>query len=597
MRMRIVFAVIIIFWAVLLSRVYHLSISLNEHYEAIAEQNAVKTQLNAPVRGQIYDIKGRPIAINKLGFSISIKPHLSSKPEILDKQVELIVSVFPELNMEKIKKEYLRSDSPYNQDFIKVVEFIEYDRFIPYYTRFSLLENIAINSASKRQYPYGSIASHVIGYVARANAKDIEQDDVAKLSGYIGRNGVEGYYNFVLQGESGVKKVKVNALSEEIEQISYQPSKSQDIKLSIDIELQRFLTEIFAKDAGSAVVMSLKDGAILAAGSFPEYDLNQFVNGISKAKWEEMINDLDHPFTNKIVNGLYPPGSVVKMGVALSFLDSRKISRSDTFNCTGTYELGDRKFRCWNTSGHGIMNMNSAIRESCDDYFYKGSQKVGIDIISSVLERIGFGKKTGIDLPNEFIGTVPNKEWKQRRYAKPWFQGETLITSIGQGSFLVTPIQAALYTANLATGKSITPHFLYSIDDNVVNFEVNDNLFDSFEKAQLPYIRHAMYEVVNHEKGTARHYFRDLPFKVAAKTGTAQVVSISQSEKVRMKEEDMAYLQRSHAWLTTYAPYDNPQYVITMIIEHGGHGGSAAGPKIAQIYKKLIELGYIKFIK
>lgn len=578
----------------LLTRIYHLSVKSNTYYEGIAEQNAAKTQLTAPVRGEIYDIKNRPIAINNLGFAISIKPHLSSKEDKLDKEIDFIISLFPELNAQKIKREYKKSDSPYNQDFIKVVEFIDYDRFIPHYTSISLHELLRIEPSSKRQYPYANIASHVIGYVGRANQKDIEQDEMTRLSGYIGRTGIEAFYNSVLQGQKGTRVVRVNALNEEIEQLSVTPSKSEDIRLSIDMQLQKHIAEIFGKEAGSVVVLNLKDGAILAAGSFPEYDLNQFVSGISKAQWEEMINDVDHPFTNKLVNGLYPPGSVVKMGVGLSFLDSGKVNRHDTFNCTGSYELGDRNFRCWNIHGHGMMNLNSAIRESCDVYFYKGSQKVGIEIIAQTLERIGFGMRTGVDLPNEFVGTVPSREWKQRKYNKPWFIGETLITSIGQGNFLVTPMQVARYTAQLVTGRAVIPHFIDSIDGKKINYELQDSIFTEFEKSQLPYIRHAMYEVVNHEKGTARHYFHHLPFKVAAKTGTAQVVGISQSEKVRMKEEDMKYLQRSHAWLTTYAPYDNPQYVVTMIIEHGGHGGSAAGPKISAIYKKLIELGYIK---
>lgn len=594
MRMKIVFAIIVLFWAILLTRIYHLSVKSNAYYEGIAEQNAVKTQLEAPVRGQIYDIKNRPIAINNLGFAISIKPHLSSKPELLDAQIDFIVSLFPELNAQKLKKDYKKADSPYNQDFIQVVEFIDYERFIPHYTQFGLKELLRIEPSSKRQYPYASTASHIIGYVGRASQKDIDKDDMARLSGYVGRSGIEAFYNSVLQGERGVRLLKVNALNEEIEQISYEPPKSADVRLSIDMELQAYIAEVFGKDAGSVVVLRLKDGAILAAGSYPEYDLNQFVSGISKAKWEEMINDVDHPFTNKMVNGLYPPGSVVKMGVGLAFLDSGKLTRHDTFTCSGTYELGDRKFRCWNPLGHGPMNLHSAIRESCDDYFYKGSQKVGIDIIATTLERLGFGVRTGVDLPNEFVGTVPSREWKQRRYAKPWFAGETLITSIGQGSFLVTPMQVARYTAQLATGLDIVPHFIDSIDDKPVVYEPKDDIFTPFEKAQLPYIRQAMYEVVYHERGTSRHNFKDLPFKVAAKTGTAQVVGISQSEKVRVKEEDMAYLQRSHAWLTTYAPYENPQYVITLIVEHGGHGGSAAGPKISAIYKKMIEMGYIK---
>ncbi len=592
MRMRIVFAVIGLFWIILLGRVYHLSVNSNEYYEQIAEQNAVKTQYIPPVRGIVSDVKDRPLAINILGFSVAVKPHLTAKQEILDAELEALAALFSDLNVTKLKREYLKNDSPYNQEFIPVAEFIDYDQFLPHYVSLTLRENLKIEPASKRRYPYGDLASHIIGYVGRANQKDIDADPLAKLTNYIGRSGIERFYNEILQGEQGSKKIKVNALNQEIEQISYEPPKSRNIKLSLDLELQKFLADIFGDDAGSAVVMSLKDGAIVAAGSFPEYDLNPFVSGISQAEWDRLIKDVDHPFTNKLVNGLYPPGSVVKMGMSLAFLDNGVGQGEDVF-CSGSYELGGRKFRCWNAYGHGSVNMNAAIRESCDDYFYKMSQRVGIDAITPILERIGFGVKTGVDLPNEFVGTLPSREWKMRKYGKAWFQGETLITSIGQGNFLVTPMQVARHTAGLATGLNYTPHFLKSAGDEDADFTPKDDMYTKFEKSQLPAIRRAMYEVANHPRGTAYKHFISSQIKVAAKTGTAQVVGISQSDKKRMREEDMAYLQRSHAWMTTYAPFEDPQFVVTVVIEHGGHGGSAAGPKISQIYNKLIEMGYI----
>ncbi|NLY03542.1 MAG: penicillin-binding protein 2, partial [Campylobacter sp.] len=214
------------------------------------------------------------------------------------------------------------------------------------------------------------------------------------------------------------------------------------------------------------------------------------------------------------------------------------------------------------------------------------------DYMSATLEKYGFGKKTSIDLPNEFIGTVPNKAWKQEKYGQPWYIGETIITSIGQGSLLVTPIQMAKHIAELASGKGITPHFLKSIEGIDVEFE-NYELFSPFEKDQLPYIRKAMYEVANHPKGTAYNHLKDSQVKLAAKTGTAQVVSIPQNEKVRMKEADMEYYERSHAWIVAFGPYENPQYAVTVLVEHGGGGSSTGGPMIKSIFDKLLEMGYI----
>ena len=567
-------------------------IKSNEFYEGVAEQNVVKTQFIPPVRGLILDIQGRPMAVNRLGFSVSVKPHLS-RSDILDEELENLQNIFDDINATKLKKEYIKADSPYNQDFIEIIDFIDYDNMIPKIAALSLRENLEVKPASKRHYPYSNLASHIIGYVGRANQQDFINDPVTKITNYIGRSGVERYYNSILQGDEGVRKTKVNALNKEVEEIFKQEPKSLDIRLSLDLEFQKYVEETFGKEAGAIIVMDVTDGSILAAGSFPEYDLNQFVTGISQAKWDELIKSIDHPFTNKLVNGLYPPGSVVKMGVALAFLDSGKIDRSTDYFCSGSFELGGRNFRCWNIYGHGKVDMNSAIRESCDDYFYKGSLKIGIDAIAPVLERFGMGQKTGVDLPNEFVGIVPSREWKMQKYSQPWYQGETLNSSIGQGNFLVTPMQIARHTAMLATGKNIIPHFLNSIGEEEAKFEASDDIFTPFEKKQLPHIRKAMYEVANHQKGTAFKHFKDANLTIAAKTGTAQVVGISQADKKRMKEEDMKYLQRSHAWITTYAPYENPKYVVTIIIEHGGHGGLAAGPMAVKIYNKLLELGYI----
>ena len=594
MRMRIVFGIIFSVWVLLLVRVYYLSVKSNDFYEEIAEQNAVKTQYLAPVRGLILDAKGRPMAVNRLGFSVALKPHLSGKrAEILDAELANLQNLFEDLNVTKLKREYIKADSPYNQDFIQIIDFMDYDKMIPRIAELSLRENLEVKPASKRHYPYNNLASHIIGYVGRANQQDVESDPVAKLTNHTGRSGTERFYNSVLQGQEGVRKVKVNALNQEVEEISVSYPQSSDISLTIDLEMQKYIEEIFGDNAGVIIVMDVRDGSILAAGSFPEYDLNPFVTGLSQAKWDELVKSIDHPFTNKLVNGLYPPGSVIKMGVAMAFLDTGKMSRSDGYFCSGSFELGGRNFRCWNVYGHGFMDMNSAIRESCDDYFYKGSLKVGIDAITPVLERLGFGQKSGVDLPNEFVGIVPGREWKMQKYAQPWYQGETLITSIGQGNFLVTPMQVVRYTGILATGKNIVPHFLRSVNGEEVKFEPTDDILTPFEKKQLPYVQKAMYEVVNHKKGTAHKYFKEAKLTLAAKTGTAQVVGISQAEKKRMKEEDMEYLRRSHAWVTTYGPYEEPRYAVTVIIEHGGHGGLAAGPLTAKIFNKLLEMGYI----
>lgn len=597
-RIRIAYSILALVWIILLVRIYYLSIKSNEFYEEIAEKNVVKTELIAPARGQIFDIKQRPLAVNELGFSIYIKPHLRKDEQTLDAEISALTSVLKTLDATKIKKNYLKSDSPYSQDYVEVVEFIDYDTMLPHFAKLSLRENLLIKPASKRYYPHGKIASHVIGYVGRVNQQDIKEDELTKLTNYTGRSGVERYYNSILQGNRGERKVKVTALNQEVEEISYFRPSSMDIELSIDLDLQNYISEIFGNDAGAVIVMDLKDGAILAAGSFPEYNLNPFVSGISQKEWDKIINNLDHPFINKLVNSLYPPGSVIKMAMAMAFFDSDKISPKTKIVCDPYFEVGGRKFRNWRSWGYDEMTVVEALKESCDTYFYRGAYRVGIDAIVPVLEKFGFGSKTGVDLPNEYVGIVPSRSWKKTRTKEPWYHGDTLNTSIGQGNFLVTPMQVAKDTALIATGLNLTPHLLYSIGGNVVKWSIEQGLSPK-EKAFLPYIQKGMYEAANKPGGTALKGLSESLIVLGAKTGTAQVVGISQSEKNRMKEEDMKYYERSHAWITSYGPYESPRFVVTALLEHGGHGGSAAGPIVAKIYNKLVELGYIdsKFVK
>lgn len=597
MRIKIVLGIFFSIWVAILVRVYYISIKSNAYYEEIAKQNVVKVDELAPLRGLILDRNLNPLSVNKLGFSIRLKPQLSlkSKRHIMEEEIEYLASVLPDITVKEMTKEYLKSDSPYNHDFVEVVSFISYDKLVASFAKISQRENLKIEIASKRYYPHGSLASHVIGYVGKSNAQDIAEDSLAKLVGFSGKTGIEKYYNAVLQGTKGEKKTKVTAFNQEVEQLSKQLPMSNDVILSLDLELQRYISTIFGDDSGAVVVMNVKTGEILAAASFPEYDLNKFVTGISQEEWSKLVSDLSHPFTNKLVNGLYPPGSIIKMGVGLAILNTGIISPSTLIESTGTMELGGRLFRDWKKEGHGMIDYVRAIKESCDDYFYKTSLKVGIDNIAPFLLKIGLGQKTGIDLPREFVGIVPSREWKKERYRKGWSQGETLISSIGQGYFLVTPVQIAKYMAFLATGNGVTPHFIRKINDVAIEYPIETNLVSPEQKRFLKVTREGMYQVLNQPGGTGfSHIKMQSSIKIAGKTGTAQVVGLSQTDKKRAREEDMAYYDRSHAWLAAYGPYDNPQYTVSVLVEHGGHGGSEGGPIVSKVFDKLVELGYIK---
>ncbi len=594
MKIKLLITFFLVLWTALIVRVFDLSVQSNEHYETLSQNNSIKSELSPPVRGEILDRNLEPIAINELGFKISLAPHLTKGKDdtLLNTEIAYLLHMIPTLDAAKIAKAYKMQDSYYNHSYVDVVEFIPHDVMIPLYALMNLRESIKISPSPKRLYPYASSASHIIGYVSKANQKEVEGNSLLQLLGHVGKSGIEKYYNTYLQGEAGERKIKVNAHNVEIEELSRSATQeNHNLVLNIDMRLQQFIDKAFEGNVGAIVVMDTK-GAIYAAGSYPQYDLNSFVEGISSKEWNDLMNSVYAPFTNKIINGLYPPGSTIKTGMGLIYITSGVLNEGSSVDCTGSFRLGNRSFRCWKSHGHGNVSIHRAITESCDDYFYKGSLNVGIDKMSTGLIKMGLGVKSSIDLPNEFIGTVPSRIWKIQKFKQPWYRGETLNTAIGQGNFLTTPIQIARYTALMASGKLPTPHIAYKIGSRIVNPAPKDVL-TPIEKMKLPIIQDAMRSVCNDAGGTAKAYI-STRFPISGKTGTAQTSGIGQNVKNRLNEKSMEYLQRSHAWFTTYGPSDNPQFVVTVLVEHGGHGGEATGGIVSGIYNKLLELGYIK---
>lgn len=601
MRLRLVFALFCVVWIILITRTYYLSIKSNKYFEKIAQQNITKTEYLSPIRGEIRDAFGELLAGNEIGFSIFLKPHLRKKISILDDEILKLSQIF-DINQTKIKRNYLREDSVYNQNFIEIVDFIEYEKMMPHITKLSLNKNLIIKPTYQRFYPQNEIASHIIGYIGKSSEKDNEKNPVAKVTNFIGKDGIEGYYNEILQGSLGEKKSTINALNQIISEISYIKPQSYDITLTLDLRLQKYINEIMGKDAGVVIVMNAKNGEILAAVSLPEYNLNKFITGWSYDEWQNVLNHPERMLENKITRGLYSPGSIAKVSSAMAFLRSQKIDENSKIMCDPYFELGGRKFRNHNSWTKELMTASDAIKASCNTYFYRVAYDVGINLLSQTLIQMGFGKKTGVDLLGERSGVVPSPEWKKQRFSRYgrefqlWYDGDTLNTSIGQGNFLVTPVQVAKNTALIATAKEITPHFLKKIEDEDVNFSTND-ILDDFEKSKLPYLKKAMWRVANEKGGTAFSSLSKSQITIAAKSGTAQVITIAQNIKERIKEDEMAYFSRSHAWITSFAPYENPEFIVTAVIEHGGHGGTTGGPILYKIYEKLIELEYIKVKK
>jgi len=596
MRYKITIFIFLAFWGVMIARLYHVSIKSNFYYETLAKDNFERKEYLKPVRGEIMDVNGNLLAMNQIGFSISIVPHLRYTPREdgnrtkLERIADALVRVFPDLNATLMKKVYKKQSSAYNHKYIKVVDFIPYGEMMKSYPKVSIHDEIKIEAETKRYYPYGKFAAHIVGYTGRSNKKENAKNDVVDKVGKVGKSGLERYYNDVLQGGLGYKIDKVTATNKSVQLIDkVKPQDNKNLTLNIDIDLQRLVHEFFKKTTGVAIVMRT-NGEVLAAVSYPAFDPNLFVGGISTKEWRALQEDLNHPFTNKIIHGTYPPGSGIKMGMALAFEKAKPGILAKSEHCSGYMTIGNssHRFRCWKHSGHGTVAVRKAIMQSCDVFFYKKSLKVGIDNMSKYLHEFGLGVKTGVDMPREYNGVIPTKAWKRKRFKQPWYLGETVIAAIGQGYDLVTPLQVTRYTALMATGNLVTPKIAKIVDGNRTKNIIKPIKFDKY----IHEIRKGMYDVCNTPGGTGYRVMHDLPIVVAGKTGTSQVTSIPQSTVKRLKESQLAYFHRSHAWFTSYAPYDDPQFVVTVLVEHGGHGGSSSAPLAAEVYKWLYKKGY-----
>jgi len=589
MRLKIILFIIFCFYLLIIGRVYFLTIKQHSYYKNLAQENIHKKLYLKPTRGIIYDANHFPVAYNELKFSVLFKPHL--KENELNNTIKEL-SRYLTIKTKKVYKTYKKQNSLYNHQFIPILEYLNYEDVFSVLPIISQNRNIKVESDYLRIYPYKNVLSHILGYVGKANLDDIKQNSLLKWIKLTGKNGIEKSYNRYLLGNLGYENVIVNAKNRIIKNLNSVKPTSSNIELNINIKLQRFIYNLFKKENKKGTIVVLKSsGEILAMVNYPSYDDNLFVKGISQKEWIKLIHNHFNPFLNKAIAGTYPAGSVVKPAIGLIALASGKLNPYQKIFCPGYMEIGNRKFRDWKVGGHGEVNIFKAIKRSVDVYFYKIGLSLGINYIAENLKRMGFGHKTGIDLPNERRGLIPDKDWKMKRYHQPWYIGETLNASIGQGYVLVTPIQVAVNTALIATGKLPIPLIVHKIGDKTLT-PLQKDVLSPKEKKFLPLIRKGMWQVCNSAGGTATRHI-DIPyFQIAGKTGTAQVHSIPQDVKKRKREDELAYWKRSHAWITTYGPYKQPQFIVTAMIEHGGHGGSAAGGMVSKIYKKLVELHY-----
>lgn len=588
---KILYVVFGITFAIIIIKLYMLAIARHEYYNKLSLTNTIKTEILVPTRGQILDRNNEPLAINELGFTVALKNRLS-KDEV-ERELAFLAKHINDVNIDKLHSIYDKFNSIYRRTPVVLIDFIPYAQMQIVYSSLIQKKNIIITPTTKRFYPNNTSAAHVIGYIGASDVFDREQDNVSKYTKVIGKQGLEKYYNGFLQGQLGKKVIQVNNLNQQLRLIDEELATSNnDIKISLDMRLQEKLDSVFSGYNGAAIIMNAHNGEILAAGSYPEYNINDFVGGISHQKYKALLDNPYKPLINKLISGQYPPGSVVKMGMALAFLEFTDITEKTTVATPPFIEVNKHKFRDWKAGGHGSADVYKAIRESVDVYFYKLSQIAGINNLAFIMNKMGFGQKTGIDLPYENAGIFPTPEWKMKNYAQQWYVGDTIVTSIGQGSFLATPIQIARYTALIASGKLVTPHFAKELGGVPTDMPIQDVL-TKLESSKLPALRLGMYQVCSDPLGTAYRVTRGTKIPLACKTGTAQVVGIAQDAVTRKRESDMEYWHRSQSWITAFLPYENPRYVITILIEHGG-GGGRGGPLLVQLANALYDLGYVR---
>ncbi len=568
------------FLAVLGSRLAWLQIIEGNRYKTLAENNRINLKMMAPARGQIVDRFGVPFAINKPNFRILVVPEQTDNIEEALARLKKYIKL-DDAKLAKVLKMAKRSPS-YTP--IEVADDLNWDEVSTIEVNIPDLPGTSIDMGEIRFYPFEDSTAHIIGYVGAASKTDQENDadPLLTLPNFqVGKSGIERTYDSALRGKAGSSEVEVNVVGREVRELNnLQSSDGERVVLSIDAELQRFAQQRLSEErSASAVVMDVHSGEIYALASYPSFDANHFTGGISVERYEELRSDITFPLTNKAVAGQYPPGSTFKMVTALAALEAGVITEGNYTFCPGYYQFGDRKFHCWKHSGHGSVNVVTALEQSCDTFFYKLSTDLGIKRIADMARRMGLGEAVCPDLKEERAGLVPDEAWKKKRYGEQWHPGETLNAAIGQGYLLATPLQLAVMTARIVNGgAAVKPWLAGYVGGNPVKHGVWDKL--DINPKHVEIVMRGMNRVVNDQRGTAYgSRIVDDGMQMGGKTGTAQVKRITMAERnAGVKNEDLAWQFRHHALFVGYAPVANPRYACAVVVEHGVGGSKAAAP-------------------
>ncbi|TFL18860.1 penicillin-binding protein 2 [Jannaschia formosa] len=568
------------FSGLLVARMNHLQVDQAQEFLLLAEENRIKVRLLAPARGVIFDRNGRILAGNEQIYRVSM---IREDADDVDQTITRLRGLV-RLDEEALQRAIREMDRRPHQA-VTLADRLTWEELSTIAVNVPALPGITPEVGLSRVYPMGADYAHVIGYVGRVSERDLEneEDDDPLLQTpqfQIGKIGTERRLESVLRGKAGSRRVEQNAAGRIMRELGRTPGQSgKDVQLTIDAGLQNFIQARLGNESASAVVMDVTNGDVLAAVSSPSYDPNLFVSGISVPDYAELRDNERRPLHNKIVQGLYPPGSTFKMVTLLAAMEAGEVTAGETVYCPGYLTVSNRRFHCWKRGGHGAVDAAKSLRESCDVYYYEMAQRAGIDRIAAMAHKLGLGVAHDIEMTSVSEGLIPTREWKRLRRGEAWRIGDSLNASIGQGYVLTSPLQLAVMTARLASGLEVTPRLVRSIGGEPQPSGVKRPL--DIPRSLLEKQRDAMYQVVNGRGGTAGRSRFDLNgVKWAGKTGTSQVRNITAAERARgvFRNEDLPWRRRDHALFVGYAPHDDPKYAISVVVEHGGGGSAAAAP-------------------
>ena len=568
--------------AALSARLYQLQIVDSERYKVLADENRISLRLLAPPRGRILDRFGVPLADNRQDYHLVIVAEQTSDITATLTALATLIE-FGDEDRNRVLSEVRRKHS-----FVPVVirANLSWDEMARIEVAVPELPGVSIEQGLTRHYPLGATAAHTVGYVAAVSEQDLTGDPLLELPDFhIGKSGIEKSQDLSLRGTAGTRQIEINAVGRVVRELArVEATPGSDVVVGLDIAMQDFLTRRCSTEQSvSSVLLDAVTGEVLALVSSPSFDSSMFSSGLSRTMWRELSNDPRHPLINKVIAGVYPPGSTFKPVVALGALAAGVLTPETAINCPGYLQLGNAVFHCWRHGGHGTLHLRNAIKESCDVFFYETARRLGIDQLAAMARRFGYGAPLGIDIPGERPGLIPTREWKLSTTGSSWQQGETLIAGVGQGAVLVTPLQIATMVARLVTGRAVVPHLFRSA--GVMSPDGDPSAHDfaplDVDPAAIALVLDGMNAVVNEPGGTAHAARITEPgLAMGGKSGTSQVRQITQWERDHglRKIEEIPWKDRDHALFVGFAPLGATRYVCATVVEHGGGGSAVAAP-------------------